>query len=114
MIRVTVLRLAVLISLPYALLVILAIAAIWVGLLKNPVMALPFAAGAAACAVVVFVLQRRYRHELTSQGFPEALSVWFAPGAALLSLILLNSLWTWRRGGGIEWKGRIYPAKGEL
>lgn len=109
----TVLRLAALICLPYALLVVLALAAILIGLLKTPVAAAMLGMGAAACATVVLILQRRYRRELASQGFSGGLSVWLAPGAMLLSLILLNSLWTWRRGGGIEWKGRVYPVKGE-
>lgn len=110
----TVLRLAILICLPFALLIILAVAAISVGLLEAPGAASGFIAGTAACIAVIFILLRRYRRELTSQGFSGGFSVWLVPGAMLLSLILLNSLWTWRRGGGIEWKGRIYPAKGDL
>ncbi|MGH9402325.1 MAG: glycosyltransferase [Terriglobia bacterium] len=72
------------------------------------------AVAAVACALAVYARYRHYRRQLERLGFSGRLAKYLPPGALLLSLILLNSLWAWRQGGGIEWKGRIYPAKGAL
>ncbi|MGH9353164.1 MAG: glycosyltransferase [Terriglobia bacterium] len=108
----TVLRLLVLDCLPYALLAILV--AVSFALLSTGAKAWITAAVAVACALAVYTGHRRYRRQLVRLGFSGRAAKHLPAGALFLSLILLNSLWAWRQGGGIEWKGRIYPAKGAL
>lgn len=108
----TVLRLFVRVFLPDALLGIFAAA--FVVLLSTGAKAWIAAAAVVACALAVYAGFRRYRRELKRLGFSGKLAKYLPIGAVLLGLILLNSLWAWRQGGGIEWKGRIYPVKGAL
>ncbi|HTV54597.1 MAG TPA: glycosyltransferase [Terriglobia bacterium] len=59
--------------------------------------------------LVMLAGQRRgYGRTLQQAGFSKGLAKYFLPGAPLVSLLLLSSLWAYRRSGRVEWKGRIY------
>ncbi|MGH9395280.1 MAG: glycosyltransferase [Terriglobia bacterium] len=74
----------------------------------------PWAYAAWAVCLIAFCLQQRAgRRQLGQRGFSPGLSPYVLAGAPLLSLIMLNSLRAYRRGGSIQWKGRTYPTKGE-
>ena len=57
---------------------------------------------------ILLVLQERYRRALRRSGFPTRLAKYFFLGAPLVSLLLLESVWAYRRRGLIHWKGRVY------
>lgn len=106
------LRLALVIFLPYPLLIcaaILSLIAATDGIINA---ALISAMVALVCAAAAMASERHYRRQLVSLGFSGRLALYLAPGALLLSAILASSAWAWRRGGRIQWKGRFYPAKG--
>jgi hypothetical protein len=52
----------------------------------------------------------RYRHTIIKLGFAPALANYRIPGAILVCLLLLNSAWTYCRGGKVKWKGRSYAS----
>lgn len=108
------LRLALLIFMPYPVLVsavVLSLVAATHGIVNA---AWILALAALVCAAAVFASERLYRRQLISLGFSGRLALYLAPGALLLSAILASSAWAWRQGGSIQWKGRFYPAKGGL
>ena len=53
--------------------------------------------------------QWRYSEALKRLGFDSRLTNYLFPGATLFSLLLMNSLFTYRVGHGVRWKGRTYP-----
>lgn len=68
-----------------------------------------------AIAVVVFLAaalwrQWRYSSAIERLGFSPQLANYLLPGAALFSLLLVNSTWAHRWRGRVEWKGREYRA----
>lgn len=65
------------------------------------------------CAVVVLVRQRSLLREFETLGFRTSLRLYGPLGGLLLALMMINSLRAYRRGGSIEWKGRIYSTNGE-
>lgn len=64
-----------------------------------------------ASAAALYVRQRIRSREYAQIGFRPGLSAYAPEGALLVVLMMLNSLWAYRRGGSIQWKGRTY--KGE-
>jgi chlorobactene glucosyltransferase len=58
--------------------------------------------------LVLVGLHRRYGHQLDRAGFSSRLAKYYPLGAPIVSLLLLNSLWAYRRTGRVEWKGRSY------
>lgn len=78
--------------------------------------ALGYGAGwTAALALGLFVLtlarQGNYSTALSRIGFDSRLASYLFPGAVLFSLLLVNSVFAYRMGRGVRWKGRSYPAK---
>lgn len=67
----------------------------------------------AASTIVLFAGQGVRRRELAKLGFSPRLSLYAPAGAPLVVVMMLNSLWAYRRRGSIQWKGRTYSAKGE-
>jgi hypothetical protein len=71
-------------------------------------------AGLAIAAVVFFAAalwrQWRYSSAIERLGFSPQLANYLLPGAALFSLLLVNSTWAHRWRGRVEWKGREYRA----
>ncbi|MGH9471011.1 MAG: glycosyltransferase [Terriglobia bacterium] len=63
------------------------------------------------CAALLLWRGWNYSRQLKRLGFPSRFAEFIWAGAPLLSALLLNSLWAYRRGGSIQWKGRSYPAK---
>ena len=55
--------------------------------------------------------QWNYGQALGRIGFDPRLARYQAPGAAIFSFLLLNSVRAYRWGGKIEWKGRLYSTK---
>lgn len=70
-------------------------------------------AGLALAAVLVFAAalwrQWRYSAALERLGFNPRLANYLYPGAALFSLLLVNSAWAHRWKRSVRWKGRDYP-----
>ena len=59
--------------------------------------------------ILVFLWRSsRYRHTIVKLGFEPTLAKYRIPGAILVCLLLLNSAWTYCRGGKVKWKGRTY------
>lgn len=66
-----------------------------------------------ASTIADILTRRARRREFARLGFSPRLSVYAPAGAPLVVLMTLNSLWAYRRGGSIQWRGRTYPAKGD-
>ncbi len=70
------------------------------------------AMAAALCFFLIVFRHWNYAGILSRLGFDPGLASRQSPGAALFGLLLLNSArahcWT----GSVQWKGRVYPAKG--
>jgi chlorobactene glucosyltransferase len=59
--------------------------------------------------LVMLALQlRAYGNKLRRSGFFKGLAKYFLPGAPLVSMLLLSSLWAYRQSGRVQWKGRTY------
>jgi glycosyltransferase involved in cell wall biosynthesis len=54
-----------------------------------------------------------YAAELRRNRFPGSLALYYLPGVALYSLVMLNSEWRYGRGS-VVWKGREYPVSRDL
>lgn len=100
-------RLLVLDSLPAALYI--ALAALCLTAYCRPGIAIALVAS----AIADILNQRALRREFYRLGFSPRLSGFARAGAPLVALMMFNSLWAYRHGGSIQWKGRTYPAKGE-
>jgi len=66
---------------------------------------------AVACLSGTVRRQLKYRQALRGLGFDPRLASYWLPGAALLSLLVLNSAVAHRLTGRVEWKGRAYSTK---
>ncbi|MGA8182682.1 MAG: glycosyltransferase [Terriglobia bacterium] len=60
------------------------------------------------CFAGAVLRQWNYERSLMRLGFDPRLDVYQLPGAALFTLLLLNSVRAYRLGGGVRWKGRRY------
>ncbi len=67
--------------------------------------------GAAVFFLIAVIRQWRYAQDLARLGFEPRLASHQVPGAALLGLLMLNSVRVHRGGGRIQWKGRDYGAR---
>lgn len=65
----------------------------------------------ASAGVFAAALWRQWSHSaaLVRLGFDPRLASFLFPGAALFSLLLVNSTLAYRLKHGVQWKGRIYP-----
>lgn len=63
------------------------------------------------CAILLLWHGWNYGRKLERLGFSSRLLRFIWAGAPLLSALLLSSLWAYRLGGSIQWKGRSYPVK---
>jgi len=70
------------------------------------------ALAAGGCLLLTALRRWNYSRALQRLGFDAGLANYRVPGAAMLSLLLLNSAWAHRWGGSIQWKGRAYSTKG--
>lgn len=70
------------------------------------------ALAAVACFLAAVWRQWSYSQGLRRIGFDPCLARYQVPGAALLSLLLVNSAWAHRLKGRVQWKGRAYSTKG--
>ena len=66
--------------------------------------------GLVVCYVGTTLRQWRYRKGLEQLGFDRRLAAYHFAGAALFSLLLLNSVRAYILAGGVRWKGRRYKA----
>jgi hypothetical protein len=54
-----------------------------------------------------------YAAELRRNHFPGKLALYYLPGVALYSMVMLNSEWRYGRGS-VGWKGREFPVGRDL
>ena len=71
------------------------------------------ALAATGCFLAVLLRQWAYVRDLARLGFEPSLGNYRVPGAALLGLLLLSSVYAHRLGGAVEWKGREYSTRGK-
>jgi hypothetical protein len=61
------------------------------------------------CYAVAVLRQWKYGRHLQRLGFERRLEAYHFAGAALFSLLLMNSVRAYTVGSGVQWKGRKYP-----
>ncbi len=69
--------------------------------------------GVVVCYLGAALRQWNYRQHLEQLGFERRLAAYQFVGAALFSLLLVNSMWAHTVAGGVRWKGRSYFTSGE-
>jgi hypothetical protein len=67
---------------------------------------------AVGCFLIALFRQWNYSRALARLGFEPRLANYQLPGAVLMGMLLVNSVWAYRHGGQVEWKGRKYVTKG--
>ena len=67
---------------------------------------------ALGCVVIALLRQWAYARALGRLDFDRSLANYLVPGAALMGLLMLNSVRAHRLGGRVAWKGRKYSTRG--